>query len=65
MSTDIKNASNKWTNLKIKDIAEVFGGSTPSTAIPSNWNGNIPWFTPGEISESGNGLVSNSKRENY
>jgi len=38
-----------WDVKKIDEIADVFGGGTPSTSINSFWNGNIEWFTPTEI----------------
>lgn len=51
-----------WVQTKIGKLASVFGGGTPSTKTPSYWNGDIPWFTPGEISKNGSGLVKSSER---
>lgn len=38
-----------WEYKAIKDVAEVFGGTTPSTSNPSFWNGNLPWISPAEL----------------
>ena len=34
---------------KIKSVADVIGGGTPSTFEKEYWNGSINWFTPSEI----------------
>lgn len=44
-----------WRVEEISDIADVVGGSTPSTDEDKYWNGDIPWATPTDITElSGN-----------
>lgn len=40
----------EWVTRKIGDIAEVVGGSTPSTKDPQNFDGDIPWITPRDLS---------------
>lgn len=35
---------------KIGEIADVVGGSTPSTRDPSNFDGDVPWLTPKDLS---------------
>jgi type I restriction enzyme S subunit len=32
------------------DLCEVVAGSTPKTAVPEYWNGDIPWVTPDDLS---------------
>jgi type I restriction enzyme S subunit len=39
-----------WKTLKIKEIGEVILGTTPSTKVESNWDGSIPFITPGDVS---------------
>lgn len=39
-----------WIERAIGDIAEVVGGSTPSTKDASNFDGDIPWLTPKDLS---------------
>jgi len=45
MSFDIKK-------LKLRDIAEIVGGGTPTTAKSEYWNGTIPWLTPKDLSNN-------------
>ena len=36
---------------RLGDICTVVTGSTPKTAIPEYWDGDIKWITPAELSE--------------
>ena len=38
--------------VKLKDIAFVVGGATPSTANPDYYNGNIIWITPKDLAQN-------------
>lgn len=38
-----------WQRVQLGDIAEIVGGSTPSTSNPGFWGGAIPWITPSEV----------------
>ena len=38
-----------WNEVKLKDIGEILGGGTPSTANKEYWNGDILWVTPTEV----------------
>lgn len=60
--TRLPEFQESWVQTKIGKLASVVGGGTPSTKTPSYWNGDIPWFTPGEISKNGSGLVKSSER---
>jgi type I restriction enzyme S subunit len=40
-----------WKIRKIRDIAEVVGGSTPDTRDSSNYGGSIPWITVKDLSQ--------------
>ena len=42
----------EWRVGRIKDFAQLQTGATPSTSCPHYFNGEIPWFTPGDFSES-------------
>ncbi len=35
---------------RLGDIAEIVGGGTPSTKDSNNWDGDIPWITPKDLS---------------
>ena len=39
-----------WVERTIGDVAEIIGGGTPPTRDPSNFNGDIPWLTPKDLS---------------
>ena len=36
--------------VQLKKITTIINGSTPSTADPNNWDGDIPWITPKDLS---------------
>jgi len=40
----------EWIETTIGEIADVVGGSTPSTKDPANFDGHIPWLTPKDLS---------------
>ncbi|MGM9953553.1 MAG: restriction endonuclease subunit S [Intestinibaculum porci] len=40
-----------WEQRKLGDIAEIIGGGTPSTNVPTYWDGDFDWYTPVEIGE--------------
>lgn len=51
-----------WKQTTLGHLAGVVGGGTPPTGVPEYWGGDVPWFTPAEIPESGAGVVTRSKR---
>lgn len=58
-NTDI---ADKWMSLPIAAIGRVVGGSTPSTTDPRNFNGDIPWLTPRDLSGTHDRWVSRGAR---
>ena len=40
-----------WQAVRLWDVAEVVGGSTPSRADERYWGGDIPWVVPSELTE--------------
>ena len=40
----------EWQIVHIEEIADIVGGGTPSTKDHGNFNGNIPWLTPKDLS---------------
>lgn len=37
--------------VKLKEVVDIFNGSTPSTLNDDYFNGNIPWLTPKDLSD--------------
>ncbi len=52
----------EWRGYRIGEIADIIGGSTPSTADPSNFNGEIPWLTPKDLSGPHDRYISRGER---
>ena len=40
-----------WEVVRLGDVAEVMGGSTPSRANSEYWGGSVPWAIPSELTE--------------
>ncbi|MBU3914876.1 restriction endonuclease subunit S [bacterium] len=38
-----------WEVTKLKNISKIVNGATPSSSVPSNWEGDVLWVTPAEI----------------
>lgn len=38
-----------WPKTTVGRLGMVVGGGTPSRDVSSNWGGDIPWVTPGEL----------------
>lgn len=52
----------EFVNVKISDIGEVVGGSTPSTKNPQNYDGNISWITPKDLAGYNKIYIYNGER---
>ena len=52
----------EFINVKISDIGEVIGGSTPSTKNPVNYDGNIAWITPKDLAGYNKIFISKGER---
>lgn len=40
-----------WKTLRIKNVASIVNGSTPSSSVEEYWDGNIIWATPGDFNK--------------
>ena len=38
-----------WAVRRLRTVAAIINGATPSTSTPSYWNGEILWFTPEDL----------------
>lgn len=45
----LSDLPDSWSVNQIREIAEVVGGSTPSTKNEAYWGGDIPWATPTDV----------------
>lgn len=52
----------EWREYTIGEIADIIGGSTPSTSDPDNFNGDIPWLTPKDLSGPHDRYISRGER---
>jgi type I restriction enzyme S subunit len=48
-NTEIGRIPKEWEVVRVEDIFEVYGGTTPSTSNKEYWNGAIFWVTPTDI----------------
>lgn len=51
-----------WNTHRLRDLAEILGGGTPSTDEPNFWDGDIPWLTPTEMNNVTGRLATSSER---
>ncbi|MFC9973139.1 restriction endonuclease subunit S [Spirillospora sp. NPDC127200] len=40
-----------WPKKRLRDIGRIYAGGTPEREDPTCWGGDIPWLTPGDISQ--------------
>ena len=48
--TEIGVVPKEWSVMILRDIADFWGGGTPSKSIAEYWNGDIPWISSSDIS---------------
>lgn len=52
----------EWIERAIGELGEVVGGSTPSTKDPENFDGDVPWLTPKDLSGPHDRYVGRGQR---
>ena len=55
-------SSSAWSEVAIGEIADVVGGGTPSTKQADNFDGEIPWLTPKDLSGKHDRYVERGER---
>lgn len=50
------------TKYKLNEIAEICNGATPSTSDPENYDGEIVWITPKDLSTQQNKYIKKGER---
>lgn len=51
-----------WITVKMADIGEVVGGSTPSTTNDKYYGGDVAWIAPKDLSNFDGGFISFGER---
>ena len=52
----------EWKEYKLEEIGTIVGGATPSTKEPQNYDGNISWITPKDLSNYSGRYISRGER---
>ena len=52
-----------WPSVKLGECVEIVSGATPSTSVKENWDGNIFWATPKDLSGLNNKNISTTDRQ--
>ena len=52
----------EWKTYKLSEIGTIVGGATPSTKVPANYDGQIPWITPKDLSNFSGRYISKGER---
>lgn len=52
-----------WQTKKLGEITVINGGGTPPTSHAEYFNGDVPWFTPSEITSGTVSVLTNSQRQ--
>ena len=51
-----------WDVRRLKTLARVINGATPSTNVPTYWDGDISWITPQDLGQLETPHVESSQR---
>lgn len=60
--TELGEIPEDWNVVRIKDICEIIGGSTPSTNIKEYWNGDILWAVPTDITKLKDNVILDTEK---
>ena len=53
----------KWRQVKLAEVGAIHSGGTPSTRDSSNWNGDILWLTPSEVTRLPEKYINSTERQ--
>ncbi|MBF2755411.1 MAG: restriction endonuclease subunit S [Gammaproteobacteria bacterium AqS3] len=57
-----RHLSDTWHKVRLGDIASIISGGTPSTKNSENYNGEISWITPRDLSSHNERYISYGER---
>ena len=52
----------EWKEVKLSELGDIVGGATPSTKEPLNYDGDISWITPKDLSTFSERYISKGER---
>lgn len=61
--TEIGELPAEWQVVPLSDVADISGGSTPSTRNERFWNGEIPFVTPSDITKLESLYLRNAEKQ--
>ena len=53
----------EWRQVKLEEVGVIHSGGTPSTRDSSNWNGDILWLTPSEVTRLSEKYINSTERQ--
>jgi len=53
----------EWRKMKLEKLGAIHSGGTPSTQDSSNWNGDIFWLTPSEVTKLSEKYIDSTERQ--
>lgn len=53
----------KWPIARLDECSRIVGGATPGTGVAENWEGEILWATPKDLSDLGSIYISDTARK--
>ncbi len=60
---EVSDLPEEWQIVKVKDVAKVITGKTPSTKERGYWEGSIPFITPVDLQGTSTGITDRSITE--
>ncbi|OZC67378.1 hypothetical protein CH306_16735 [Rhodococcus sp. 15-725-2-2b] len=48
--------------VRLGEVAKIVSGATPKTGVAANWNGDVPWATPADLSKLNGAYISRTPR---
>lgn len=48
----LEGAREEWETVSLYDVLDIMSGGTPSTKQSEFWDGDIPWFTPKDVTDN-------------
>ena len=55
--------NSEWRKVKLEKLGVIHSGGTPSTRDSSNWNGDIFWLTPSEVTKLSEKYIYSTERQ--